>query len=102
MPEYYNRNNIGCGDWIIRKKGVIMLVVYLRHMLEDDSLVHELRVSENEGYICSLADENEKEEIIEKFPKEVKEDILWCLLYVIDILTGMCTCRLKKIKAHWV
>ena len=42
-----------------------------------------------------------KEEIIEKFTKEVKEDILWCLLYVIDILTDMCAYRLKKIKAHW-
>lgn len=79
-----------------------MLVVYLRHMLEDDSLVHEIGVSENEDYICSLTNENEKEEIIEKFTKEVKEDILWCLLYVIDVLTDMCTYKLKKIKAHWV
>lgn len=102
VPEYYNKDNIGCGDWIIRKKGIIMLVTYLRHMLEDDSLVREIGVSENEDYISNLTDKKEKEEVIEKFTKEAKEDILWCLLYVIDVLTDMCTYRLKKIKAHWV
>ena len=39
IPEYYKKTEneeFGCGDWTINKKGMALLVSYLKNMCEDD------------------------------------------------------------------
>ena len=38
-PDYYNEDNIGCGDWIIHRKALAKICEYTKRIIEDDEWI---------------------------------------------------------------
>lgn len=106
IPEYYkttdDEGTFGCGDWRINKKGMALVVLYLKEMYEDDENIRKMAIEENKYSLERIENPGELNEIIEKYAKETKEDILWCFNYAVDILTDMLLTGMKRVNAHWV
>ena len=105
IPEYYKKTEIeefGCGDWTINKKGMSLLVLYLKNMYEDDDVARSLGIENNKYFLENLVKEEEIEEKIEEFTKDVKKEIQWCFYYVTDILVEMVLYGIKRVDAHWI
>ena len=105
IPEYYKKTEteeFGCGDWTINKKGMALLVQYLKNMYKDDNIARTIGIEEHEYFLENLVKEDEIEEKIAEFTEDVKEDILWCFDYTIDILTDMLLYGIKRVDARWV
>ena len=105
IPEYYKKTEteeFGCGDWTINKKGMALLVLYLKNMYEDDDAARSLGIENHKYFIENLAKEEELEDKIEAYTKEAKQEIQWCFNYISDILAEMVLHRIKRVDAHWV
>ena len=105
IPDYYKKTETGergfC-DWKINRKGMALLVLYLKNMYEDDEAARSLGIENHKYFIENLAKEEELEEKIETYTKEAKQEIQWCFNYVSDILAEMVLYRIKRVDAHWV
>ena len=105
IPEYYKKTEIGefgCGDWTINKKGMALLVLYLKNMYEDDEASRSLGIENHKYFLENLAKEEEIEEKIEEFSASAKSSIQWCFHYATDILTDMLLYGIKRVDAYWV
>lgn len=105
IPEYYKKTEneeFGCGDWTINKKGMALLVSYLKNMCEDDKAARSISIEEHEYFLKHLVKENEREEKIAEFAEEARDDIQWCFYYATDILTEMVLYGIKRVGARWV
>ena len=105
IPEYYKKTEteeFGCGDWTINKKGMALLVLYLKNMYEDDEASRSLGIENHKYFLENLAKEEEIEEKIEEFSASAKSSIQWCFHYATDILTDMLLYGIKRVDAYWV
>lgn len=106
IPEYYkttdDKGTFGCGDWTINKKGMALVVLYLKDMYEDDEIIREIAIEDNKYSLEKIDNPDELKERIEKYEKETKDDILWCFNYAVDVLTDMLLTGMKRVNAHWV
>lgn len=105
VPEYYKKikdKEVGCGNWVINKKGMALLVQHLKNMYEDDEIIRLWCIEEHKYFLEHLVKEDEKEERIAKFTENAKEEIQWCFNYATDILTEMLLYGIKRVDAHWV
>lgn len=105
IPEYYEmieHEEFGCGDWIINKKGMVLLVQYLKNMYKDDYIARSIGIKNHEHYLEHIVKEDKREEKIAEFTEDAKNDILRCFDYVTDILTEMLLYGMKRVGAHWV
>ena len=105
IPEYYKKTEtgeFGCGDWTINKKGMALLVLYLKNMYEDDEASRSLGIENHKYFLENLAKEEEIEEKIEEFSASAKSSIQWCFYYATDILTDMLLYGIKRVDAYWV
>ena len=58
IPEYYKKTEtgeFGCGDWTINKKGMALLVLYLKNMYEDDEASRSLGIENHKYFLENLA-----------------------------------------------
>ena len=70
VPDYYRKTEngeIGCGDWSISKKGMALLVQYLKNMYEDDEVARSIGIENHEYYLEKLANDDEREDKIAEF-----------------------------------
>lgn len=105
VPEYYKKTGteeFGCGDWTINKKGMALLVLYLKNMYEDDDAARSLGIENHKYFLENLAKEEEMEEKIAQFTEDAKGSIQWCFHYATDILTDMLLYGIKRVNAHWI
>lgn len=105
IPEYYKKTEneeFGCGNWTINKKGMALLVRYLKNMYEDNDVARSIGIENHEYFLEHLVKEDEREEKIAEFAEDEKKNILWCFDYVTDILTEMLLYGIKRVDAHWV
>lgn len=105
IPEYYKKTEkeeFGCGDWTINKKGMALLVMYLKNMCEDNNAARSIGIENHEYYLEHLVNENEKEEKIAEFAEDAKKSIQWCFRYTTDILIEMILYGIKRVNAYWV
>ena len=105
IPEYYKKTEteeFGCGDWTINKKGMALLVLYLKNMYEDDETARSLGIESHKYFLENLVKKEEIEENIEELTKDAKKEIQWCFYYVTDILVEMVLYGIKRVDAHWV
>ena len=105
IPEYYKKTEtgeFGWGDWTINKKGMALLVLYLKNMYEDDEASRSLGIENHKYFLENLAKEEEIEEKIEEFSASAKSSIQWCFHYATDILTDMLLYGIKRVDAYWV
>ena len=105
IPEYYKKTEneeFGCGDWTINKKGMALLIRYLKNMYENEEVSRSIGIEEHRYFFEHIVKEEELEEKIIEFAEEAKEDIQWCLYYATDILTEMLLHGIKRVSAHWV
>lgn len=105
IPEYYKKTEteeFGCGDWTINKKGMALLVLYLKNMYEDDNVARSIGIEEHRYFLECLVKEDEIEEKIAEFTENTKKNILWCFVYAIDVLTDMLLYGIKRVDARWV
>ena len=103
--DYYEKTEtgeLGFGDWKINKKGMALLVLYLKNMYENDDAARSLGMENHKYFIENLAKEEELEEKIEAYTKEAKQEIQWCFNYVSNILAEMVLYRIKRVDAHWI
>lgn len=101
-PEYYNENKIGCGSWVITLKGVSLLIDYLRKTQKDNETARQIATKNNKYYLENMVLEEEYEQKVEEFAKRVKDDIEWCINYLLDILINMIEYDKSYIDAEWV
>lgn len=105
IPEYYKKTEneeFGCGDWTINKKGMALLVMYLKNMYEDNDVARSIGIENHEYFLEHLVKEDEREEKIAEFAEDAKKSIQWCFRYATDILTEMILYGIKRVGAHWV
>lgn len=102
QPEYYSDEDIGCGDWIIRKKGMALLVKYLKERVDDEEYCERKAFTNHEYFLSSLESEEEKKSYLENFAEDFSKDIKWCYDYTVDILANMVWTKQKSVIAHWV
>ena len=105
IPEYYKKTEteqFGCGDWTINKKGMALLVQYLKNMYKDDNIARTIGIEEHEYFLENLVKEDEIEEKIAEFTKDAKKEIQWCFYYVTDILVEMVLYEIRRVDVHWV
>lgn len=105
IPDYYEKTEtgeFGFGDWTINKKGMALLILYLKNMYEDDEAARSLGIENHKYFLENLAKEEELEEKIEKFTKDAKKKIRWCFYYASNILAEMVLYEIKRVDAHWV
>ena len=78
IPDYYEKTEtgeLGFGDWKINKKGMALLVLYLKNMYEDDEASRSLGIENHKYFLENLAKEEEIEEKIEEFSASAKSSI---------------------------
>lgn len=105
VPEYYKKpdtGDFGCSDWTINKKGMALLVLYLKYMCEDEDIARQIGIEDHEYFLENVADESEMEERIAEFTESAKQSTHCCFVYATDVLTDMVLHRMKKVTAHWV
>lgn len=108
IPRYYKvtdaktKKLLGCGDWKINKKGMALVVSYLKNMYEDEEIARRMAIEEYKCNLEELDSEDELNKKIEQYTQKVKEDILWCYNYAVDVLTDMVLTGMKRVKVHWV
>ena len=105
IPEYYKKTEteeFGCGNWTINKKGMALLVLYLKNMYEDDEAPRSLGIENHKYFLENLVKEEEIEEKIEEFSASAKSSIQWCFHYATDILVEMVLYGIKRVDAHWI
>lgn len=75
VPDYYKKTEgeeFGCGNWLIKKKGMALLAKHLKKMCMNEDLT-----------------------------EEDKEDTLWCFYFIVDILADMELKGIKKIEVRF-
>ncbi len=106
IPEYYKttdkQGTFGCGNWTINKKGIALVVLYLKDIYEDDEVVCKMAIQNNEYSLEEIENPDELRENVDKYIEETKDDILWCFNYAVDVLTDMLLTGIKRVNAHWV
>ena len=55
-------------------------------MYKDDKIARTIGIEEHEYFLENLVKEDEIEEKITKFTEDTKKNILWCLIYTINII----------------
>lgn len=100
--EYYNDNGVGCGDYVIKKKGIAMLASLLKTMSGSENYLRDLAYEQNEYYLKNIAKEEETPEKMKEFMERAKYDVDWCYRYVADILCEMELNNQRQTRACWV
>lgn len=105
VPEYYSeaidKSLLGCGNWTINRKGMALIVIYLKNLCDNDAAIFNMAVEYNSYPLEKARDENRKAQMLEDYVYDMRKDLLWCYNYCVDILTSMVLSRTKRVDAVW-
>jgi hypothetical protein len=97
-PDYYNENGIGCGDWIIKKRGLAAICSYMRNILDDEEWIEKYTYENHEWHKFN----GDKEKYYTHWLKETEEDLKIVYDIFVNVLIDVVLFDNKRIFAHWV
>lgn len=105
VPEYYvetfDQSLSGCGNWTINRKGMALIVLRLKELSINDSAIFKMAIEYNSDALDRIANKSRKAKLLKQYIVDMKEDLLWCYNYCVDILTSMVLSKTKRVDAVW-
>ena len=105
VPEYYKKidgEKIGCGSWVMKKRGVALLLNYLKIMNSDNVWIRSMVVDNNRKYLeFSPVSDDVKQKSINRFMDDMRDGISKCIMNISSILVDMVLNKRKSVKAYW-
>ena len=105
VPEYYKEidgEKKGCGNWTIKKKGIALLLNYLKIMNGDNVWIRSMVVDNNRKYLeFSPVSDDVKQKSINRFMDDMRDGISKCIMNISSILVDMVLNKRKSVKAYW-
>lgn len=102
QPEY-RENGMGCGDWLIHRKGLAIVVKCMWETYEDDVEIRRLTLEDWGEYGQNVSKERGTfDEDLEEMKESTKHTLARCLEYLTGILVNMEINRIKRVRGEWV
>lgn len=103
VPDYRNEDGVGCGEWLIKRRGIAILAGNLKSKSEDEEYIKQLVLEDNSYYFENLfkSDEN-KERTVESFVKMAVREVIFCANYVMNLLIDMELHNQDFVLGQWV
>lgn len=103
VPDYRNEDGVGCGEWLIKRRGIAILAGNLKGKSEDEGYIKQLVLEDNSYYFENIfeSDKN-KERTVESFVKMAVREVIFCANYVMNLLIDMELHNQDFVLGQWV
>lgn len=100
-PDYYDDDNVGCGNWVITIKGIIDIIYDIKEIWNDESKIRKITYENHKTFLDEITDKKKYNEYFDKFKEETIWNIQWCYKCLVDVLCDMVNFNRDKAYLRW-